>query len=180
MQTIREQLFHRPLTLVLGGTGTAGHQVAQRLWDSGCPIRIGSRFADPPFDWRARRTWRPALRNVQAVYLGFHPGRGGLPAERVLPDFIDLAIASGVSRIVLVSRPDELHARRCERTIRAAGIDWTIIRTPRVGGAPPPAPGGIACLAVEALTRAGRSERLLELDANCAETGCREIPGVAC
>lgn len=179
MQTIREQLFHRPLTLLLGGTGTAGHEVAQRLWDAGCPIRIGARFADPPFDWRDRTSWRPALRNVQAVYLGFHPGRSGLPAERVLPDFVDLAIATGVSRIVLVSRPDELHARRCERAIREAGVDWTIIRVPRAGadGAPPGAAGGIACLAVEALTRTGRSERLHELAADCAGLGAA---GIAC
>ena len=170
MQTMNDQAVRRPLTLVLDGTGATGRKVAQRLWDSGCPIRVGSRLAEPPFDLLDRRSWGPALRDVQALYLGFHPGRAASDAGRVLPELLDFAIATGVSRVVLLSRPDEVSARRAEKIIREAGIDWTIIRPAQKSRRRVPA-GTIACIAADALTRVGRNERLYELDVT-ATAGC--------
>jgi nucleoside-diphosphate-sugar epimerase len=46
-------------TLVLGGTGTTGGRVVDRLAALGLPVRIGSRSAEPPFDWRREATWMP-------------------------------------------------------------------------------------------------------------------------
>jgi nucleoside-diphosphate-sugar epimerase len=37
--------------LVLGGTGKTGRRVVQRLIAQGLPVRVGSRSAQPPFDW---------------------------------------------------------------------------------------------------------------------------------
>jgi uncharacterized protein YbjT (DUF2867 family) len=44
-------------TLVLGGTGKTGRRVAERLWDRGLPVRLGSRAGTPRFDWAAPETW---------------------------------------------------------------------------------------------------------------------------
>jgi hypothetical protein len=60
-------------TRVLGGTGKTGRRVAQRLWDRGLPIRIGSRSGEPPFDWENEATWAPALRGVESVYVTYQP-----------------------------------------------------------------------------------------------------------
>ena len=53
--------------LVLGGTGKTGRRVAQRLEARGVPVRIGSRSAEPPFDWEDRSTWAPALEGMSAA-----------------------------------------------------------------------------------------------------------------
>lgn len=42
--------------LILGGTGKTGRRVAERLEKRGMPIRIGSRYGEPPFDWENRRS----------------------------------------------------------------------------------------------------------------------------
>ncbi len=39
------------MTLVVGGTGKTSRRVAERLTAGGVPVRIGSRSAEPPFDW---------------------------------------------------------------------------------------------------------------------------------
>ncbi|MGH9380805.1 MAG: NmrA family transcriptional regulator, partial [Thermoanaerobaculia bacterium] len=48
-------------TLVLGGTGKTGGRVAERLAARGLPVRLGSRSAEPAFDWEDQATWGPAL-----------------------------------------------------------------------------------------------------------------------
>lgn len=51
-------------TLVLGGTVKTGRRVAERLTARGLPVRIGSRFGAPPFDWENPDTWPAVLRDV--------------------------------------------------------------------------------------------------------------------
>src|SRR6185295_15630797 len=53
-------------TLVVGGTGKTGRRVAAALRARGIPVRVGSRGAQPAFDWDDRATWVPALRGVRA------------------------------------------------------------------------------------------------------------------
>ncbi len=48
--------MHLPI-LVLGGTGKTGRRVAERLRARDLPVRVGSRSAQPPFDWEDRTTW---------------------------------------------------------------------------------------------------------------------------
>ncbi len=55
------------LTLVVGGTGKTGRRVAERLTAHGVPVRIGSRSAQPPFDWEDPKSWAPAVRNVESA-----------------------------------------------------------------------------------------------------------------
>ena len=90
-------------TLVLGGTGKTGRRVAQRLRARNMPVRIGSRSGEPPFDWGNAATWPMALRNIDAVYISYYPdlaARGAVDAIRL---FTELAVDSGVRRMVLLS-----------------------------------------------------------------------------
>ena len=59
--------------LVLGGTGKTGHRVVERLTARGMPTRMGSRSADPPFDWEDQATWTPALQGTRAAYVSYFP-----------------------------------------------------------------------------------------------------------
>jgi uncharacterized protein YbjT (DUF2867 family) len=43
--------------LVLGGTGKTGRRIVEWLTAFGIPTRVGSRSADPPFDWNDEATW---------------------------------------------------------------------------------------------------------------------------
>ena len=61
------------LTLIVGGTGKTGRRVAERLEARGVPVRIGSRSADPSFDWEDPTTWAPALQDVAAAYVTYYP-----------------------------------------------------------------------------------------------------------
>lgn len=129
MLTTTEHSFGRPLTLVLGATGMTGRRVAQRLWDGGHPIRVGSRFAEPSFDWRRRATWRPALYNVRSVFLCFHPDVAAPAAHVAIRSFVEVALDSGAPRIVLLSRRGNVAAQRCERALTESSADWTILRS---------------------------------------------------
>jgi len=115
-------------TLVLGGTGKTGRRVAQRLRARNMPVRIGSRSGEPPFDWGNAATWPMALRNIDAVYISYYPdlaARGAVDAIRL---FTELAVDSGVRRMVLLSGRGEPEAQRCEQLVRDAGVEWTLLR----------------------------------------------------
>ena len=58
-------------TLVIGGTGTSGRRVAQRLRAQGVDVRVGSRSSATRFDWHDDATWVPALRGASAAYLTY-------------------------------------------------------------------------------------------------------------
>ncbi len=116
-------------TLVLGGTGKTGRRVVERLVARGMPTRVGSRSGEPPFDWEDRTTWAPALQNVVSVYVSFYPDlavRGSVEAVR---SFAELAVESGVGRLVLLSGRDEPEAERAEEVVKEAGAEWTILRS---------------------------------------------------
>jgi uncharacterized protein YbjT (DUF2867 family) len=117
------------LTLVLGGTGKTGRRVARRLTARGLPVRIGSRSGEPPFDWEDQRTWASALRDVESVYLSYHPDLAAPGAAETIGRFADLAVASGVRRIVLLSGRGEEQAQVSERTVQRSGAEWTILRS---------------------------------------------------
>lgn len=59
--------------LVVGGTGKTGRRVAERLAARGVPVRIGSRSANPAFDWDAPSGWAAALDGAGAVYITYYP-----------------------------------------------------------------------------------------------------------
>lgn len=116
------------ITLVLGGTGKTGRRVAERLTARGVPIRVGSRSATLPFDWEDQATWAPTLRNVGAVYVTFYPDLAIPGAASTIRSFANLAVQSGVERLVLLSGRGEEEAERCEQVVQASGAEWTILR----------------------------------------------------
>ena len=116
------------LILVTGGTGKTGRRVAERLHRLGCSVRIGSRRADPPFDWDDRATWTKALDGVSKVYVSYYPDLTFPGAVDSIAQFARSAAAAGVGHLVLLSGRGEEEARRAEDVVRGAGVDWTVIR----------------------------------------------------
>jgi uncharacterized protein YbjT (DUF2867 family) len=116
-------------TLVLGGTGKTGRRVVQRLRARGIPTRVGSRSGNPPFDWDDRSTWAPALRDVKSVYVSYYPDIAAPGAAETVGAFAELAVSSGVPRLVLLSGRGEAEAERAEQAVHASGADLTIVRS---------------------------------------------------
>jgi uncharacterized protein YbjT (DUF2867 family) len=115
-------------TLVLGGTGKTGRRVVERLTARGIPVRGGSRSGEPPFDWEDRITWAPALRDVESVYVSYFPDLAVPGAVATVRSFAELAVESGIRRLVLLSGRGEEEAQRAELAVQQAGAEWTIVR----------------------------------------------------
>lgn len=114
--------------LILGGTGKTGRRLAERLTVQGVPVRIGSRSGSPRFDWEVPATWGPALQGVRAVYISYYPDIAVPGAAETVEAFARLAVANGVTRLVLLSGRGETEAQRAEEMVKASGADWTILR----------------------------------------------------
>lgn len=117
----------RPV-LLAGGTGKTGRRVAERLDALGLPVRIGSRRADPPFDWDEPRTWAAALDGVGAVFMTYAPDLAFPGGAEAVDALARQAVAAGVRRVVLLSGRGEEEAVRAEDLVKASGADWTIVR----------------------------------------------------
>jgi len=115
-------------TLVLGGTGRTGRRVARRLWDRGALVRVGSRSGTPRFDWDDPGTWTRVLKGVSSAYVLYYPDLALRGAATMIHAFTDLAVQSGVRRLVLLSRRGEDEARLCEEVVQSSGVEWTIVR----------------------------------------------------
>ncbi|WP_131740898.1 NAD(P)H-binding protein [Actinomadura roseirufa] len=116
------------LTLVLGGTGKTGRRVVERLEALDVPVRMGSRSAEPAFDWEDETTWAPVLRDVEAVYLVYYPDLAVPQAPAAITAFTAAASAAGVRRVVLLSGRGEDEAQACERIVQDSGLEWTVVR----------------------------------------------------
>jgi uncharacterized protein YbjT (DUF2867 family) len=114
--------------LVLGGTGKTGRRVAARLTIQDLPVRIGSRSGQPPFDWENPATWSATLAGAGAVYLTYYPDLAVPGAVDTIESFVELAMAQGIRRLVLLSGRGEAEAQRAEEVLMASGADWTILR----------------------------------------------------
>lgn len=114
--------------LILGATGKTGSRITQRLKKAGLPVRLGSRGANPPFDWEDRSTWEAALDGIDAVYISYQPDLAVPGAVEMVQAFTDLAVKSGVGKLVLLSGRGEAEAEDAERVIQNSGVDWTILR----------------------------------------------------
>ena len=116
------------LTLVLGGTGKTGRRVVERLASRGVPTRVGSRSADPSFDWNEQSTWDAALDGVTAAYVSYVPDLAIPGATDAVGSFVERAVEHGVRRLVLLSGRGEEEAQECERIIQRPDIEWTVVR----------------------------------------------------
>jgi uncharacterized protein YbjT (DUF2867 family) len=121
-------MHRQQTTLILGGTGKTGRRVARKLNDRGLPVRIASRSSTPPFDWTDRRTWGPAIRGADAIYLTYVPDLAVPGAGADIAEISRLAAESGVKRIVLLSGRGEPQAALNEQPLRESGLDFTVLR----------------------------------------------------
>lgn len=117
---------HQATTLVIGGTGKTGRRIVQRLAERGVPTRVGSR---PAFGWDDRSTWAPALAGVEAMYVSYYPDLAVPGAPETVGALAELAVRSGVGRLVLLSGRGEENAELAEQAVQKAGVDWTILRS---------------------------------------------------
>jgi uncharacterized protein YbjT (DUF2867 family) len=174
-------------TLVIGGTGKTGRRVVRQLLAVDSTVRVGSRAADLPFDWTDRATWAPALRDVGSIYISYYPDLAVPGAVEDVRELADLAVRSGVQRLVLLSGRGEEEASRAEAAVQAASVEWTIVRSAwfnqnfsenyllgpikygevvlPVSGVPEPFvdAGDIASVAVAALTQDGHAGQVYEV-----------------
>jgi uncharacterized protein YbjT (DUF2867 family) len=116
-------------TLVLGGTGKTGRRVVERLAARGIPVRVGSRSGEPRFDWEDRSTWAPVLEGVGSAYVSYYPDLAVPGAPTTVGSFAELAVRSGVRRLVLLAGRGEPEAEEAEDAVRASGADLTIVRS---------------------------------------------------
>jgi uncharacterized protein YbjT (DUF2867 family) len=115
-------------TLVLGGTGKTGRRVVERLEARGLPVRVGSRSGKPPFDWDDRATWAPALDGAGSVYVSHY--LDALPgAAETVGAFAEQSVASGATRLVLLSGRGEREAELVEQAVRDSSAKLTILRS---------------------------------------------------
>ncbi|GAA1074438.1 NmrA family NAD(P)-binding protein [Nocardiopsis metallicus] len=118
---------------VLGATGTTGRRVAERLRAEGVPHRTASRSSSTRFDWTDESTWKGAATDTRALYLV-------APEDpRPVRDFVQLAVAEGVERIVGLSGRGAQHFATpgvsfgadmvaAEEAVRESGVSWTLLR----------------------------------------------------
>lgn len=115
-------------TLVLGATGKTGRRVMERLVAKGVAVRAGSRSAQPAFDWENRSTWATALKGIDKVYVSYYPDLAAPGATDAIRAFTELAVKSGVRRLVLLSGRGEAEAQAAEEIVRHSGVEWTLLR----------------------------------------------------
>ncbi|MBB6486552.1 uncharacterized protein YbjT (DUF2867 family) [Rhizobium lusitanum] len=113
---------------IIGGRGKTGGRVAERLEKRGIKVRAASRSTTPSFDWQDRSTWHQALEGASAAYVTFQPDLAVAWAADAIAAFAKTAIEAGVKHIVLLSGRGEDGAIRSEERLKAAGIDYTVLR----------------------------------------------------
>ena len=121
-----ETAHHRP-TLVLGGTGKTGRRLVERLTRRHIPVRIGSRSGGLPFDWDQPATWGPVFQDVEAAYT-YVPDLVVSNPTDAIAGVVEIALAAGTRRLVLLSGRGEEKAEACEKILMSSGADWTILR----------------------------------------------------
>ncbi|MGW1755799.1 SDR family oxidoreductase [Streptomyces mirabilis] len=131
------------MIVVTGATGNVGRPLTQALAEAGEQVTAVSRHvaAVPdgvrhvPADLAEPQGLTPALDGAKALFLLLS---GDLHAPEARPaNIIDLAAASGVRRVVLLSSqgvatrplgPSRIAMRAVEDALRESGLDWAVLR----------------------------------------------------
>ncbi len=116
------------VTLVTGGTGKTGRRIIERLRAQGVPVRVGSRAAQPAFDWHNEAGWDACLDNVDAIYISYAPDLAMPGASDAVQALMDKAVNMGVSKVVILSGRGEEEAQACEQIVMGSGLEWTVVR----------------------------------------------------
>ena len=114
--------------LVLGGTGKTGRRIVERLNTLGHHVRVGSRSANPSFDWNNPAGWPEVLEGIEAVYITYQPDLAVPGAKEAVAALTKVAKEKGVKKMVLLSGKGEIEAERCEQIVLNSGINSTVIR----------------------------------------------------
>lgn len=131
------------MIVVTGATGNVGRPLTQALAKAGEEVTAVSRHAAAvpdgvrhvPADLAEPQGLAPALDGAKALFLLLS---GDLHAPEARPtDIIDLAAASGVRRVVLLSSqgvatrplgPSRIAMRAVEEALGESGLDWAVLR----------------------------------------------------
>ncbi|MFD9658624.1 SDR family oxidoreductase [Streptomyces mirabilis] len=131
------------MIVVTGATGNVGRPLTQALAEAGEQVTAVSRHAAAvpdgvrhvPADLAEPQGLTSALDGAKALFLLLS---GDLHAPEARPtDIIDLAAASGVRRVVLLSSqgvatrplgPSRIAMRAVEDALRESGLDWAVLR----------------------------------------------------
>ena len=114
--------------LIVGVNGKTGSRVQSRLEAAGIETRGVSRSTSPSFDWTQDENWAEALEGMTAAYLTYHPDLSVPEAEGHIRKFCEIAKASGLKHIVLLSGRGEEGAARAEQVLRGSGLAWNVVQ----------------------------------------------------
>jgi uncharacterized protein YbjT (DUF2867 family) len=124
--------------LVLGATGNTGSALVSSLQQSpAARVRTATRAHQPHtpnehvrFDWSDKTTFASAVDSIDRVYLVAPVGEAD-PA-RVVEPFLELALAAGTRRVVLLSSsavaPGEPGLGMVDALVREACPEWEVLR----------------------------------------------------
>src|SRR5262245_34305300 len=112
-------MYRNERVLVVGGTGKTGRRVAERLHRLGVPLRIGSRSAQPTFDWEDRQSWCPSLEGVTQAYVTYFPDVCTPGAVETIRSFFAQAVDAGVRKLVFLSGRGEVEAEQAEQALQS-------------------------------------------------------------
>lgn len=115
-------------TLVIGNSGKTGKRVEQQLKEMGIATRGVSRSTNIPFDWYDASTWSKAIEDCTSAYVTFQPDLAVPGAESIIREFCDLALSSGLNKVVLLSGRGEEGAQRAEQILINSGLEWNVVR----------------------------------------------------
>ena len=123
----------RAPVLVTGATGNTGSAVSRLLKAAAVEVREASRRPGPAgirFDWNDPKTYAPAFRNVERMYLVAPIGEAE-PAPIVQP-FLEIGLSQGLRRVVLLSasaiEPAAAGLGALHRLVTELVPEWAILQ----------------------------------------------------
>jgi len=114
--------------LVIGGTGKTGRRVVEGLNELGHNVRVGTRSANPSFDWDKPETFAPALRGMDKAYIVYYPDLAVPGAKEAIKKLTETALKEGLEKVVLLSGKGETEAEACEEIVANSGLNYTLVR----------------------------------------------------
>ena len=114
--------------LVIGGTGKTGRRVAEKLTKLSQNVRIGSRNNNPSFDWDNPSTYSEALKEMDRAYITYYPDLAVPGAKEAIKSLAEIALKSGLEKVVLLSGKGEKEAEACEEIVSNSGLNYTLVR----------------------------------------------------